>query len=97
MVVKSKNSHGILFSAAEYVRNMANSEILEDKLSKKDFYIASNVKDVYPSHLTNVELLNGVKDGKFHQGTFRASRDNFLEGFVNVESFEDQVSDVVVP
>lgn len=76
----------------EYVKNLENSETLEDKLSRKDFFIESNTKDIYPPHLTNVEFLSGVKEGKFFQGTFRASRDNFLEGFVNVDSLEDQVS-----
>lgn len=71
---------------------MENAQILEDKLSKKEFYIESNMKDIYPPHKTNVELLNGVKQGRLYQGSFRASRDNFLEGFVNVESLEDQVS-----
>lgn len=75
---------------------MANSQMLEDKLSRKDFYIESNMKDIYPPHLTNVQLLNGVKEGKLYQGTFRASRDNFLEGFVNVESLEDQVGIIVL-
>lgn len=74
---------------------MENSPMLQDKLSRKDFYVESNMKDIFPPHLTNVELLNGVKEGKLYQGTFRASRDNFLEGFVNVESLEDQVGIIV--
>lgn len=70
---------------------MKNNQTLEDKLYKKDFYIESNTKEIYPPHLTNVALLSGIKEGKLYQGTFRASRENFLEGFVNVESLEDQV------
>lgn len=77
--------------AYNYIKNMENGQILEDKLSRKEFYIESTMKDIYPPHLTNVQLLNGVKEGKLYQGSFRASRDNFLEGFVNVESLEDQV------
>lgn len=82
----------MVIAVYEYIKNMENAQILEDKLSKKEFYIESNMKDIYPPHRTNVELLNGVKQGKLYQGSFRASRDNFLEGFVNVESLEDQVS-----
>lgn len=61
-------------------------------MTKKEFYIDSNTKDIFPLHLTNVDLLNGIKAGRLYQGTFRASRDNFLEGFVNVESLKDPVS-----
>ncbi|KAJ8940815.1 hypothetical protein NQ314_010573 [Rhamnusium bicolor] len=80
-----------IFLVSEYVHHLNNNSILEDKLSRKDFHIDSNTKDVFPPHLTNVELLTGVKEGKLYQGTFRASRDNFLEGFVNVDAFNDPV------
>lgn len=65
---------------------------MEDKLSRKEFHIDSNTKDVFPPHLSTVELLTGVKGGHLHQGTFKASRDNFLEGFVTVDPFTDSVS-----
>lgn len=81
----------ISFTAHEYVQNLVDCETLCDKLSKKDVYINSNTKDIYPPHLSKAELLNDVKEGKLYQGTFRASRDNFLEGFVNVEKLDDQV------
>lgn len=63
-----------------------------DKVSRKDCYIESYTKDIFPPHLSNVELLTGIRDGKLYQGTFRASRDNFLEGFINVDGFKDMVS-----
>lgn len=81
-----------IFLVSEYVKNLKNSSILEDKLSRKEFHIDSNTKDVFPPHLTTVELFTGIKDGRLHQGTFKASRDNFLEGFVAVESYSDLVS-----
>ncbi|XP_023023832.2 exosome complex exonuclease RRP44-like protein Dis3 [Leptinotarsa decemlineata] len=79
------------YSINDYVKHLENGTLLEDKLSRKYFHIDSNTKDVFPPHLTNTELLNGVKEGKLYQGTFRASRDNFLEGFVNVEALDDAV------
>lgn len=65
---------------------------MEDKLFKAEVHYVGNMKDVFPPHLSTVELLNGIKEGRLHQGTFRASRENFLEGFVNVESYSDPVS-----
>lgn len=84
--------HMFLLLVSEYVKHLKNSSILEDKLSRKEFHIDSNTKDVFPPHLTNVELLTGIKSGNLHQGTYRASRDNFLEGFVNVDTFDEPVS-----
>ncbi|KAJ8979654.1 hypothetical protein NQ317_006365 [Molorchus minor] len=78
-------------SISQYVEHLNNNSILQDKLSRKEFFIDSNTKDVFPPHLTTVELLNGIKEGKLHQGTFRASRDNFLEGYISVDAFDKAV------
>nr|CAH7756255.1 unnamed protein product [Callosobruchus chinensis] len=74
-----------------YVRHMNDNAILEDKLSRKEIYLDKEARDLFPPHLNNLQLLSGIKEGTLYQGTFRASRDNFLEGFVNVEALEDQV------
>lgn len=78
-------------TVSEYVQNLKASG-LTDKLSHKDFHANDFAKDYFPNHLSSVELLTGIREGKLLQGTFRASRDNFLEGFVNVDSYEDPVS-----
>ncbi|CAG9764874.1 unnamed protein product [Ceutorhynchus assimilis] len=76
---------------AEYVKHLENKSLLEDKLSRKDFHTESKGKEIFPPHLSTAQLLNGIKQGILHQGTFRASKDNFLEGFINVEGFTDPV------
>ena len=81
-----------MFLVTDYVSNMENNSLLLDKLSRKDYHSQNEGKDIFPPHLSTAELLLGVKEGKLHQGTFRASRDNFLEGFVNCEEFKDSVS-----
>lgn len=78
-------------SISDYINNIEEQSVLQDKLSRKDCFIESYTKDIFPPHLSNVDLLVGVKEGRYHQGTFRASRDNFLEGFVSVDAFEDPV------
>ncbi|CAG9864161.1 unnamed protein product [Phyllotreta striolata] len=75
----------------DYIESVKDNSVLLDKLAKKDIHVETYTKDIFPPHLSNVELLTGVKNGKLHQGTFRASKDNFLEGFVNVDSLEDPV------
>ncbi|XP_063925584.1 exosome complex exonuclease RRP44 [Zophobas morio] len=78
-------------SVSDYITNLNNNSSLTDKLSRKDYHAKDAAKDVFPNHLTNVELLTGIREGRLLQGTFRASRDNFLEGFVSVDSYEDQI------
>lgn len=48
-------------------------------------------KFLYPEHLPLSAIQQGVKSGRFIQGTFRASRDNYLEANVSVHDEEKQV------
>lgn len=73
----------------EYVCSLENSGFLEDKLCKKHYEIdGGKGEPLFPSHLTPAQLHDGIKNGKLLQGTFLASRENFLEGSVNVEGME---------
>ncbi|XP_076263705.1 exosome complex exonuclease RRP44-like protein Dis3 [Rhynchophorus ferrugineus] len=78
------------YSITDYVKHIENNSLLEDKLSRKDHSNKEGV-DVYPPHLSTGDLLNSIKEGILHQGTFRASKDNFLEGYVNVEGYKDPI------
>lgn len=72
---------------------MDNAPGLLDKLSKRSFVLEGNSKEpLFPLHLSPSEIQEGIKAGKLLQGTFLASRENFLEGSVNVEGFEKFVS-----
>jgi len=42
-------------------------------------------------HLTPAEIHDGIKNGRFLRGSFLASRENFLEEFVNIDKFEESV------
>ena len=46
---------------------------------------------MFPEHLPLSEIQKGLKSGRFLQGSFMASRENFLEGFVSVQDQEEQV------
>lgn len=76
------------YSMEKYVQSLENSSFLLDKLSKKNYILDSGEREIFPCHLTPTELHDGIKNGKLLQGTFQASRDNFLEGNVNVEGME---------
>lgn len=77
----------------EYIGSLDNSGFLIDKLCKKTYTSEGSSREpLFPCHLTPTELHDGIKNGRLLQGTFLASRENFLEGSVNVEGMEKFVS-----
>lgn len=79
-------------SVEAYVKSLTETPYLQDKLCIKEYTSESDKLPVYPPHLTLVQMHDGIKNGKFYQGSFIASRENFLEGSINVECFEKFVS-----
>lgn len=73
------------------MRALENHPTLQDKLSLKDYSSAANRMAIFPPHLTPNDIHEGIKSGKLLQGSFLASRENYLEGFVNVEGMEKSV------
>ena len=47
---------------------------------------------VFPEHLPLSVIQRGIKSGKYLQGTFQASRENYLEATVNVQGQDEPVS-----
>ncbi|KAG6799814.1 exosome complex exonuclease RRP44 [Apis mellifera caucasica] len=78
-------------SMEDYILSLENSGFLSDKLCKKSYGMVSKGREFFPCHLTPSEIHDGIKHGKLLQGTFIASKENFLEGFVNVDGFEKTV------
>lgn len=70
------------------MKSLTDHPTLQDKLSHKNFETESSKIAIYPPHLTPSQIHQGIKDGKLHQGSFVASRENYLEGSVNVEGYE---------
>ncbi|XP_013782757.1 exosome complex exonuclease RRP44-like [Limulus polyphemus] len=48
----------------------------------------SGKKYLYPEHLSLTHLQAGIKTGKYVQGKFQRSRENYLEGFIFVDDNE---------
>lgn len=88
---KAREEGIVCCSAAEYVKGIEKHPGLQDKLCLRDFSEEGNKKAVFPPHLTPNQIHDGIKEGKLLQGSFQASRENYLEGFVNVEGYEKQV------
>lgn len=88
---------GIVCSTIDdYVRSLEKYPTLQDKLSLKGFSSQDHKEAIFPPHLTLTEIHDGIKSGKFLQGSFLASRENYLEGFVNVEGMEKSVTIFII-
>lgn len=79
-------------SVRDYVKSLTETPHLQDKLSLKEYGSEQISNPLFPPHLTLVQIHDGIKNSKLYQGSFLASRENFLEGSVNVEFFEKFVS-----
>lgn len=75
-------------SIREYVESMSGHKMLADKLSQKNLEYAGPRTEFFPQHLAPAEIHDGIRTGKLKQGSFAASRENYLEGFCNVEGYE---------
>lgn len=90
------NKVNFYFSVKDYIENVTGFVGLIDKLSKNVIPESCNQDALYPAHLTPIQIHDGIKNQKLHQGTFHASRDNFLEGTASVNGFEKPVSDFIL-
>ena len=76
----------------EYAKSLVSHPLLVDRLAKfgeeGDGELTATKKFLYPEHLPLSVIQSGLKSGKFLQGVFQSSRENYLEGFVNVQSME---------
>lgn len=89
---KAENDGLVAYSVRDYIQSLTETPFLQDKLSLKEYGSEHTSTPLYPPHLTLVDVHNGIKNGRLYQGSFAASRENFLEGSVNVECFEKPVS-----
>ncbi|XP_076167860.1 exosome complex exonuclease RRP44-like protein Dis3 [Ptiloglossa arizonensis] len=78
-------------SMDNYIASLENSGFLADKLCKRSYGIKSDGQEIFPCHLIPTQLHDGIKNGKLLQGTFLASRENYLEGYVNIEGMETSI------
>ncbi|XP_055617537.1 exosome complex exonuclease RRP44 [Toxorhynchites rutilus septentrionalis] len=77
-------------SVADYVSSLSGFPELKDKVFNTEQW-QDESKIIFSAHLTASQIHEGIKRGELLQGSFFASRDNYLEGNVRVESIEEPV------
>ncbi|XP_013165048.1 PREDICTED: exosome complex exonuclease RRP44 [Papilio xuthus] len=78
-------------SVKDYIENVNGYVGLIDKLSKNVIPESCSKDALYPAHLTPSQVHAGIRNGKLYQGTFYASRDNYLEGSAVISCFEKPI------
>ncbi len=87
------------FTIYEYVRSLSEHPSLLDRLAGGSSNMeegepgtsSKKEKLLFPEHLALSLIQTGLKSGRYLQGVFQGSRENFLEGYVRVESMERSV------
>ncbi|XP_065668726.1 exosome complex exonuclease RRP44 isoform X2 [Hydra vulgaris] len=79
------------FTVDEYVKNLNGHSYLIDKLAKTVYLEKNEGNAIFPEHLPLSDIQNGVKSGKYLQGTFFASRENYMEATVRVPGRENEI------
>jgi len=80
------------YTVHEYVKSFGGSHVhLLEKLAKVVFSKEEGGKELYPEHLPLSVIQTSLKTGKFMQGTFVASRENYLEGNVRVPGRDQEI------
>ena len=82
------------FTALEYAQSLTEAPGLVDRLANsedKGDGVQKRGKILFPEHQPLSVIQSGLKSGKYLQGAFQGSRQNYLEGHVNVASMEKWV------
>ncbi|XP_070833623.1 exosome complex exonuclease RRP44 [Chaetodon trifascialis] len=95
---KAEDSGLLAYKCEEYIRGLiANPELVDRlALSNDDKNEITSSKVLFPEHLPLSKIQAGLKSGSFLQGTFRASRDNYLEATVFVQGEGEDSTEVLI-
>ncbi|KAM9808765.1 exosome complex exonuclease RRP44 [Syngnathus typhle] len=95
---KAQESGLLVYKFEEYVKGLiANPELVDRlALSNDEKSDITGSKVLFPEHLPLARIQAGIKSGTFHQGTFKASRDNYLEAKVFIQNNEEDGTEVLI-
>ncbi|XP_075909488.1 exosome complex exonuclease RRP44-like isoform X1 [Petromyzon marinus] len=80
----------------EYVHSLLDNRELIDRLALVLEQDVVESRVIFPEHLPLSQLQQRVRSGRFVQGTFLASRENYLEGILSVRGDGDSDKEVHV-
>ncbi|NXF35067.1 RRP44 exonuclease, partial [Nyctibius bracteatus] len=86
------------YTCEEYIKSLIANPDLVDRLacvSDEGKEIESG-KIIFPEHTPLSKLQQGIKSGIYLQGTFRASRDNYLEATVWVHGDAEENKEIII-
>ncbi|XP_074047898.1 exosome complex exonuclease RRP44 [Macrotis lagotis] len=86
------------YTCEEYIKSLTANPELVDRLaclSDEGNEIESR-KVIFPEHLPLSKLQQGIKSGAYLQGTFRASRENYLEATVWVHGDDEENKEIIL-
>uniref|UniRef100_A0A3P9DRB7 Protein DIS3 homolog n=1 Tax=Maylandia zebra TaxID=106582 RepID=A0A3P9DRB7_9CICH len=95
---KAQDNGLLVYKCEEYVKSLiANPELVDRlALSSDDKNEITSSKVLFPEHLPLSRIQTGIKSSSFLQGTFRASRDNYLEATVFVQGEGEDSTEVLI-
>ncbi|XP_061645003.1 exosome complex exonuclease RRP44 [Phyllopteryx taeniolatus] len=95
---KAQESGLLVYKFEEYIKGLIANPELVDRLAlsndEKNDITCSRV--LFPEHLPLSKIQAGIKSGSFLQGTFKASRDNYLEAKVFIQKDEEDDTEVLI-
>uniref|UniRef100_A0A8C0F8W2 Exosome complex exonuclease RRP44 n=1 Tax=Bubo bubo TaxID=30461 RepID=A0A8C0F8W2_BUBBB len=86
------------YTCEEYIKSLTANPDLVDRLacvSDEGKEIESG-KIIFPEHIPLSKLQQGIKSGIYLQGTYRASRDNYLEATVWVHGDAEENKEIII-
>lgn len=95
---KAVESGLLALRCEEYIKSLiANPELVDRlALTNDDMNEISSSKVLFPEHLPLSRIQAGIKSGTYLQGTFRASRDNYLEATVFIQGDGGESTEVLL-
>ncbi|KAL7383548.1 hypothetical protein ABVT39_013123 [Epinephelus coioides] len=95
---KAEESGLLVYRCEEYIKSLIGNPELVDRLalSNDDKSDITSSRVLFPEHLPLSRIQAGIKSGSFLQGTFRASRDNYLEATVFVQGEGEDSTEVLI-
>ncbi|XP_060606193.1 exosome complex exonuclease RRP44-like [Ruditapes philippinarum] len=89
---KAKQKGLIAFTVQEYIKGLKDNGSLLDKLAHVGTgLVYERDKVQFPEHLPMVEIQRGIKSGKYLQGNFVASRENYLEANISLQTADEML------